>query len=213
MIRGADGPRNGRFALVGHIRPASLRARGALSAKEAQPVVDEALRQLARDAAIARDVQGTLGLRLEVEASGRIASLGVLSDTLITPESGYGASSQVTGARERTMAAIGAVRFPERSGGSTLTLAVALPVPELRPIEIAVARRTSAPEAFRRILAARALGLRGRVEADRLILDEPLTGEIRIAGETIAASFVAPMWVPSQRAQLEQALTALLESA
>lgn len=90
-------------------------------------------------------------------------------------------------------------------------------MPDLRPLEIKVPHALSTDAAracVERVLPAIAEGSIQSVEAASATMDplkfvvtEPIDGVIRVRADEITASFEAPMWVPSQRAQFEVDLT------
>lgn len=210
IIQGSMDPLEARIALVGHLRAASPVVTGPLDEAAARELVTGFHRALAEPLRPFRDVQGVMSLRLAVAAGGGVESVEVLTDNFVTAQSGYEADDEVAAARALVLDAAAKLRFPAAGGPSKLIAPVLLPLPELRPIEIAVAH-AGRPAVLREALKAQlkeveALGFRIEPQGDDFAVREPLAGTIRIESHRIVASFDAPMWVPSQREQFQAAL-------
>ncbi|AXA91298.1 hypothetical protein [Massilia sp. YMA4] len=205
-IEGSMDPLEGRIAFVGHLRPTSPVVKGALDAAAARRVILDLQRDLAgqlKDREDCKDVQGTVTFRLEVGASGQVESVTVLIDHLVTAAAGYAASAPVDEVRRIVQQGIAALKFPDGAGKSTVTAAVLVPLPDLRPIEIAVPHAGRAAM-LREVLRAQlkeleAQGFQIEQAGDEFLMREPLAGTIRIEATRIVAAFDPPMWVPSQR--------------
>lgn len=209
-IEGSMDPLEARIALVGHLRATSPVVSGALDAAAARRVVLDFHRALAEAAKPHKDVQGVMSFRLSVNADGSVASVDVLTDNFVTPQSGHAPDDEVAAARALVLDAAAKLRFPDAGGPSKVTAAVLLPLPDLRPIEISVPH-AGRPERLRESLKAQlkegeALGFQVDVQGDSFAVREPLAGTIRIEGQRIVAAFDPPMWVPSQRDQFQAAL-------
>lgn len=209
-IQGSMDPLEARIALVGHLRAASPVVTGPLDEAAAREVVTGFHRALAEPLKPFRDVQGVMSFRLAVAAGGGVESVEVLTDNFVTAQSGYEADDEVAAARALVLDAAAKLRFPAAGGPSKLIAPVLLPLPELRPIEIAVAH-AGRPAVLREALKAQlkeveALGFRIELQGDDFAVREPLAGTIRIESHRIVASFDAPMWVPSQREHFQAAL-------
>lgn len=209
-IQGSMDPLEARIALVGHLRAASPLVTGPLDEAAAREVVTGFHRALAEPLKPFRDVQGVMSLRLAVAAGGGVESVEVLTDNFVTAQSGYESDDEVAAARALVLDAAAKLRFPAAGGPSKLIAPVLLPLPELRPIEIAVAH-AGRPAVLREALKAQlkeveTLGFRIEPQGDDFAVREPLAGTIRIESHRIVASFDAPMWVPSQREHFQAAL-------
>ncbi|WP_432728644.1 hypothetical protein [Variovorax sp. W6] len=209
-IQGSMDPLEARIALVGHLRAASPVVTGPLDEAAAREVVAGFHRALAEPLKPFRDVQGVMSLRFAVAAGGGVESVEVLTDNFVTAQSGYEADDEVAAARALVLDAAAKLRFPVAGGPSKLIAPVLLPLPDLRPVEIAVAH-AGRPAVLREALKAQlkeveALGFRIEPQSDDFAVREPLAGTIRIESHRIVASFDAPMWVPSQREQFQAAL-------
>lgn len=209
-IEGSMDPLEGRIALVGHLRPTSPIVKGALDAAAARRVIFDLHRRLAEQIGDYKDVQGTITFRLAVAASGKVESVTTLTNNLVTALTGYAPSTQVDEVRNIIGRAVAALKFPDAAGPSTVTAPVLVPLPDLRPIDIAVPHGGRAAM-LREVLKAQlkeieAQGFRIEPAGDDFAVREPLAGTIRIEPARIVATFDPPMWVPSQRDQFEASL-------
>lgn len=211
-IEGGMDPLEGRIALVGHLRATSPVVTGPLDAAAARKVVFEFHRAIAEPVRPFKDVQGVMSFRLAVGADGRVASVDVLTDNFVTAHSGYEPDDEVAATRALVLDAAAKLRFPDAGGPSKVIAAVLLPLPDLRPIEIAIPH-AGRPARLQEMLKAQllkegeALGFRADAQgSDGFAVREPLAGTIRIEGSRIVASFDPPMWVPSQREHFQAAL-------
>jgi hypothetical protein len=191
-VLGGMDPREGRVALVGHLRARGPRVEGALPEADARKTISGLLAGLKEPAG---DVQGILTVELEVAADGAVVGSEVLADGLVTAM-GY-APSETAGLRERLLAAAAGLRFPKAEGGSTVVFAILWPLPDLTPIRIDVRHGLSPSEA--------------RARLEPLLIEQPTS--LEIGPEQIHLEFEAPMWVPSQRAQFESSLPAAIQRA
>lgn len=213
-IEGNMDPREARIAMVGHLRPTSPVVRGPLDVASAcrtiaalYPAVGEQLR--AR-----KDVQGTITFRISVAATGAVESTTVLVDNLITAATGYDPSPEVDEARATILQAVAALKFQPASGASTVILAVLVPLPDLRPIEVVVPH-AARPARLQEMLRAQLKDIEGlgfviEPQGEHFAVREPLAGTIRIEPGRLVAAFDAPMWVPSQRDHFQSNLSAKL---
>lgn len=210
-IEGSMDPLEGRIALVGHLRATSPVVTGPLDPASARKTVFEFHRALAEPVKPYKDVQGVMTFRLAVSADGSVESVAVLTDNFVTAASGYEANDEVAAARALVLDAAARLRFAEATGPSKVIAAVLLPLPDLRPIEIAVAH-AGRPAKLHESLKAQlkegeALGFQVDAVGDSFAVREPLAGTIRIEPARIVASFDPPMWVPSQRDHFQAALS------
>jgi hypothetical protein len=217
VIEGSMDPLEGRIALVGHLRATSPRVTGYLDPTDARAVLMEALASLRDQIRSYKDVQGTVTCRLEIAPSGAVVSTAILTDNLVTPATGYELSDGVLAVKALIQKTLTKLRFSAAAGKSSITLAVLVPVPDLRPIEIAIPHSLS-PELLREWAVANIgegarWGLRGSWQAAVCVVEEPIPGSVRIEAGHIVARFDAPMWVPSQRDQFRESLTEHMRSA
>jgi hypothetical protein len=213
-IEGNMDPREARIAMVGHLRPTSPVVRGPLDAAAAARTIAAMYPALGERLRARKDVQGTITFRISVAASGAVESATALVDNLIIPTTGYEPSPEVDEARTAIQQAIAALKFPPSSGASTIIAAVLVPLPDLRPIEIAVPH-ASRPARLQEMLRSQIKDIEGlgfviEPQGEGFAVREPLAGTIRIEPSRIVASFDAPMWVPSQRDHFQTNLTAKL---
>jgi hypothetical protein len=210
-IEGNMDPREARIAMVGHLRPTSPVVRGPLDAAAAQRTIAALYPALGERIRARKDVQGTITFRLSVAASGAVETATVLVDNLITAATGYDPSPEVDEVRAAIQHAVAALKFPPATGASIVIAAVLVPLPDLRPIEIAVphaARPARLAELLRSQLKdIEGLGFLIEARGDGFAVREPLAGTIRIEPARIVAAFDAPMWVPSQRDHFQSNLT------
>lgn len=185
-IRGALDPREGRLALVGHLRASAIAVEGALAPPEAREPILALLGRLAGEPR--NEVQGTATYRLRVGADGAVISVEPLVQALVTQATGYGPSPLVEAAHTRLDAAVAQLRFPAAAAPSTITFAVLLPVPSLKPIRITAPARPGA--------------------APSLPGTFPL--EVSVVADQVVVTGEPPMWPPSLRAQFEDAIAEAL---
>lgn len=159
--------------------------------------------------------------RLTIAPSGEVESTTPLTDNLVTAASGYEPSGPVSTVKSLIQKTLTKLRFPQSPAKSSITLAVLVPIPDLRPVEVSVPH-SYPPEALSQWASTHienggALGLQGRWQEGQLLVEDPLAGVVRIEAELIVASFEAPMWVPSQRdhfqADLGERIRSALEAA
>lgn len=214
IIEGSMDPLLGRIALVGHIRATSPVVEGGVASSGVRSVVLQCLPQLREQIRNYREVQGTITFRLSVAPSGRVQSLSVLTDNLVTQSSGYDRSDAVDAVRSLIRQTVSALRFPVADATSNVIVPILVPLPDLRPIELSVphgsSRSTIHDRAAMRLLEGRGLDLDGAWEGETFDVRGPIAGTIRILPSEIVFSFDPPMWVPSQRESFQ---TALLEWA
>jgi hypothetical protein len=211
-IEGSMDPREGRIALVGHIRATSLLVTGFVQWDHARKVVLEGLQQLRDRLKSYKDVQGTVAYRLTIGTTGRVESITSLTENVVTPVTGYEHSDAVGAVKSIVLQTIAGLKFPtNHSGNSTVIVPVLIPIPDLRPIEFAVPHNSS-PDAIcgwiKHHLADHAdLELQGDWNGDALVVREPLAGTIHVGSRHITVSLDPPMWVPSQREHFQTSLT------
>jgi hypothetical protein len=207
VIEGSMDPLDGRIALVGHLRATSPVVSGPLTFAAVRSVIFEALPQLNDRIKNYRDVQGTITFRLSIAAAGTVESVAILTDNLVTAIAGYDPSDAVVAVRSAIQHAMSRLRFPAAAGKSSVIIPVLVPLPDLRPIEIAVAHELSREAVYEwaeaKLAADNVAGLKGSWEADVFVVREPIAGSIRIEPHQVAMSFDPPMWVPSQRKDFE----------
>lgn len=223
-IEGNMDPKEGRIAMVGHMRATGPKSKGALSGPDARRIVAEALPSLAERLKQWKDVQGVVASRLAVAPTGEVTSVTTLSSTLVVPVTGYAKSDAVPAVKAQIDAMLGGLRFPESAGASDVTVAILVPVPDLRSIEITIPHALSAERAHAAVAplfaGTKALGkgtarfdLTGTRDEQGYSVSAPVDGVIRVGASDVRASFEAPMWVPSQRMQLEMDVKQFLERA
>lgn len=207
-IEGSMDPMDGRIAMVGHIRATSPVVTGDLSFAQTRESVGQLLRQVKDQFRVFKEVQGTITFRLEIRPTGRVGSIATLTDNLVTQISGYEPSEAVNSAKSILRQALSELQFPRASGTSLLVLPVLLPVPDLRPIEFAVAHNRSRDLIceWARTSLPRYMDLQGVWEGGSFTVQEPLIGSIRVDTREICFAFEPPMWVPSQRESFEAKL-------
>lgn len=210
-IEGNMDPREARIAMVGHLRPTSPVVRGPLDAAAACRTIAALYPALGECIRARKDVQGTITFRISVAASGAVETAAVLVDNLITAATGYEPSTEVDEVRAAIQHAVAALKFPPATGASTVIAAVLVPLPDLRPIEIAVPHATR-PARLQELLRSQLKDIEGlgfliEARGDGFAVREPLAGTIRIEPARIVAAFDAPMWVPSQRDHFQSLLT------
>jgi hypothetical protein len=220
-IEGSMDPKEGRIAMVGHIRATGPKVKGALSGPEVRRVVSEMLPRLAERLKQHKDVQGTLAARLRVAPTGEVASVVTLSDTLVVPVTGYAKSDAVTAARLEIDKMLADLRFPAASDASEVTVSILAPIPDLRPIDIAVRHTLPLERALADVaplVGVKALGqgtakffISGDRDDQGWVVKAPVDGTIRVTPGEFRVSFEAPMWVPSQRMQFEIDVKQFLE--
>lgn len=210
-VEGSMDPLDGRIALVGHIRATSPVVIGSIQGSEARRVVLEALRHLRDRIRNYKDVQGTITYRLGIAATGAVESITILTDNVVTPFTGYASSDAVASVKSLIQKMMAALKFPAATGKSAVIVPVLIPVPDLRPIEFAIAHDSSSDAicdwAATHLGEAAGLELEGSWEEQTFVVREPVVGSIRIEPHQIAVSFDPPMWVPSQRESFQLSLT------
>ena len=206
MIEGSMDPKEGRIALVGHIRATSPIVSGTVPPAQVRKVVLGAMAPLRDRLRSYKDVQGTITYKLTLAPSGAIESVAVLTDNLVTAVTGYEPSDAVAAVKASVQQTIAGLRFPAGHGGSVVTVPVLVPLPDLRPIECAVAHdasRAAIDEWLGRLSRGHSPELQGEWQGDVFVVREPIAGSIRVEPRQIKASFDPPMWVPSQRDRFE----------
>lgn len=121
-VRGTRDPLKGRLVLHGWYRPAeSVSLAGALTAEQAEPALNAALEPAYErlDAECAR-MFGTLNTLVRVDASGGVASVRVLADTLVADRAELGDGMDEETLRAESVAtileALGSAEFPPSAG-------------------------------------------------------------------------------------------------
>lgn len=132
-IEGSMIPKEGRIAVVGHLRARAPKVIGPLLASAARRVIAETLARLAIQLKVYKDVQGTMSYRLRVGSDGAVRGLDVLTNNLVVPGIGYGKSEEVIASKTVLHDHLRTMLFPAASHASEVTLAVLLPIPDLRP--------------------------------------------------------------------------------
>lgn len=215
-IEGSMDPREGRIALVGHLRATGTRVKGALSAAEARGTIAPCLAALNEKLRAFKDVQGTITYELRISATGSVESLVVLMNSLIVPATGYGASDAVAAVKERIEQALSQLRFSAASDVSRIIVGVLVPIPDQRPLEIAIPHDAPLEVIVSRLAAMLELPpleLRGRWSENEFVVSDPEEGSIRVEADRVHVLFGIPMWVPSQRAKFEADLKAAVAKA
>ena len=112
-------PREARLVLHGWFTDPKPFLAGALSARQAAPVLDEAVETVVAGIADLGQWHGVLSLRILVAASGAVTGVEILADTLV-PVAGDPAG----GGRIRNLARrkFESLRFPRAKGKSSITL-------------------------------------------------------------------------------------------
>jgi hypothetical protein len=213
-IEGSMDPQDGRIALVGHIRATSPNVAGSLGVTEVRTVMLTALTQLRDRVRGYKEVQGTVAYRLSVGSDGAVDSTTVLTDNLVTANSGYGHSDAVATVKSLIQQTMRGLKFSRTNGPSVVTVAVLIPLPELTPIRIEIPQRMSQDAIYTRAVntleCSRILELRGSWDGYTFTVSEPIAGTISVGSDRISANFDAPMWVPSQRESFQSMLTECL---
>ena len=118
-VDGSMDPLEARFVFHGHIKESGPIVAGALKPAQVNPVVLSALAPFCDDAfARIRLYHGPLALRLVVAPDGKVQSCRVVMDRVTAPAHG---DSDWEGMRDRLVAAMTALRFPEAQGPTTIT--------------------------------------------------------------------------------------------
>jgi hypothetical protein len=207
IIQGGMDPLKGRIALVGHLRATSPLITGPLDPKVVKGILAEEIIRLRDKTRQYKDIQGTVSLRVEIGPSGIVESVVVLADSVITAVSGYEQVPQILAIKSLIQDTMQQLRFPAAPGPTTIVLAILIPIPDLRRIEVKVENKWPTRENAEWIEARRQTietqGLRAAWDGSRFRINEPVDGTIEIGRERIEASFDAPMWVPSQRHHFE----------
>ncbi|MDY6947302.1 MAG: hypothetical protein SXG53_16455 [Pseudomonadota bacterium] len=202
-IEGSMDPLEGRLAMVGHIRATAPIVVGSLNESEARRIILEYLPELRERLKAYKEVQGTLTYKLSVSLAGKVMSVTPLTDNVVTPVEGYAGSAAVDAVKEIVRNGMSSLAFPEATTESRVTLAVLIPIPDLRPIEFSVSHGSSSSDVLE--LAKSRLGeldeleFHGEWDGDTCGMSEPLPGKIQIDSDRVVCSFDPPMWVPSQR--------------
>ncbi|MGZ3651097.1 MAG: 2OG-Fe(II) oxygenase [Bdellovibrionota bacterium] len=118
-VSGTMDPREARLVMHGWFTDPRPCVQGALSARQAAPVLDEAVGSLADSISSLGIWHGILSLRLAVSKSGGVSGVKILADTLV-PVSGDPAHSALI--RRNALAALNGLRFPRAKGASAITL-------------------------------------------------------------------------------------------
>jgi len=216
QIEGNMDPRQGRLALVGHLRPGMPKVSGALREADVGPVLLDYQHSLREPLSRHPDVQGTVSYRLHVGVSGAVDSVVPLFDALVVPATGYGPSDAVQSVRDHIVRTLAGLRFPAAAAPSTVTLALLVPIPNLKPIELKIPHELPVPLLVERLstaLRAEPLELLGSWSGNELAVREPLDGMIMVDDHRVVARFSPPSWVPSQRSSFERDLSRSLECA
>ena len=224
IIEGNMDPKEGRIAMVGHMRATGPKVKGALAGPDVRRIVAEKLPSLAERLKQWKEVQGVVAARLNVGPTGEVTSAVTLSNTLVVPVSGYAKSDAVTAAKAEIDQMLAALKFPAAADSSQVTVAILVPVPDLKPIEVTLPHSLPIDRALACVeplfAGTKALGkgtakfdLAGERDEHGWVVRAPLDGVIRVGAGDVRASFEAPMWVPSQRMQLEVDVKAFLERA
>ncbi|GFE91916.1 hypothetical protein GCM10011488_68700 [Steroidobacter agaridevorans] len=216
-IEGSMNPLDGRIALVGHIRATSPVVNGALSSTAVRATLLEVLPKLRDRLKGYTDVQGVITYRIDISPTGKVSCIAARTDNIVTASAGYGHADAVVTVNSLIQRTITGLNFPAATGHSVAIVALLIPLPDLRPIEIAVSNKASA-SAIREWAAIHLgslddLEFLGHWEGNTFVAEQPITGQIRIGAEHIEASFDAPMWVPSQREAFERTLNQWLVHA
>jgi hypothetical protein len=223
VIEGSMNPKEGRIAMVGHIRSTSARVTGPLSGSIVRQIIAEMLPELAHRLEKYRDVDGTISFRLKIDPGGEVTSLSVLTNNLIVPLSGYAKSDTVEAVRAIVRQMVAKLRFPSAGDVSHVTFSILLPVPDLRPIRVTIPHRLAVTEALQCVAqlfssnsalgrGTAKFGLTGASVAEGFVVHEPIEGMIEVTSDQVLATFDAPMWVPSQRVQFEQDVVGFLKA-
>lgn len=209
-IEGSMDPADGRIALVGHIRATSPITEGTITESQASKVIMQALPHLRDRIKTYTNVQGTASYRLTVAATGAVESVAILTDNVVTAVTGYGNSDAVSAVKSQINQAMSSLQFPPTGGISTVVVAVLIPIPDLRPIELVIPHQSSrsAVQQWARSFLETGQGtdLRGYWEGESFVVKEPLAGSIQFEPLWTTCRFDAPMWVPSQRERFEVTL-------
>lgn len=211
VIEGTMDPMEGRIALVGHIRATSPTVTGHLVSAEVESILLEAYVQLQNRLKPYKDVHGTITYRLSIGTTGRVESITTLTDNLITSLTGYEHSDAVAAVRSVNHHILAKLKFSEAAGSSVILIPIIVPLPDLRPIEIAFDHELTREAVCKRVatllLGKNDWGIKGVWDADMFVVHEPLAGYIKIDSHQVSVRFQSPMWVPSQREEFQLMLS------
>lgn len=217
VIEGSMDPVEGRIALVGHIVAGSPIVDGHLPSQDTREVVLRTLRTLKEKLKTHQAVQGTITFRLLVSAAGRVRSATVLADTLVTPSTGYEMSEEVEIARGLIEQTLMEMMLPRSAGESSVAVPILIPLPDVEPIRVEILH--DAPVKALRESMARCM----EIENDSVLhgawrdlscdISAPVAGAVSIEPRRVRLDFDPPMWVPSQRAAFQNAVTAWARGA
>lgn len=118
-VAGTMDPREARLVLHGWFTDPKPCLSGALTARQAAPVLDEAVGRLAEAIAALGVWHGILSVRLRVGAAGKVTGWKILADTLVPLAGDPKEASKI---RRFAGAVFGTLRFPKAKGASEITL-------------------------------------------------------------------------------------------
>jgi hypothetical protein len=217
VIEGNMDPLEARIAMVGHLRATSPVVSGALQPAAARATLLDVLPRLADQLKDFKDVQGTITFKLSIASGGTVESIDTLTDNIITQQSGYEPSEAVAAVKTLVQRTMADLRFARADRPSSIIVPVLIPLPDLRPIEIAVPHELPREALYKWVRShlgeGERLGLHGAWEGEVFVVDEPIAGSLRVEPRHIAVHFDPPMWVPSQREKLQARLTEQLRTA
>ena len=131
-VEGSMDPVEGRFVLHGHIQEQGPLVSGSLSLETLQPALHEALGAfVAQHGEEAYAFHGPISTRFQIDSRGGVSGLHVLLDRVVSvAERDAGAWPAL---RSRYLAALGAARYPQAEGPTTVILPMAFSGPAGRP--------------------------------------------------------------------------------
>jgi hypothetical protein len=116
-VEGTMDPREARLVLHGWFTDPKPCLEGALSARQAAPVLDQVVSQIQE--ALEGRWHGVVSLRIQVRASGGVAGVELLADTLMPVDADPALARPF---RALTRQALRAARFPRAKGATRITL-------------------------------------------------------------------------------------------
>ncbi len=118
-VSGVQDPMQGRLVIHGWFTEPKPFLEGALTAKQAAPILDEAVEKFAAELLRFGNWHGTLSLRLQVSAAGKLTGLSSLANTLLPLQADQGAVAKI---QRSLKTAFHSIHFPRAKGKTEITL-------------------------------------------------------------------------------------------